>query len=82
MQCAIYKGSKKADSYLFVLQEDDFSSVPEPLLELLGVLEFVMTLELNEDRTLAQADPVQVMQLLETQGYFLQIPPTIESLLQ
>ena len=82
MQCAIYRGSKKANSYLFVVQEDDFSSVPETLLEMLGVLEFVMTLELSESRTLAQADPVQVMQLLETQGYFLQIPPPIESLLQ
>lgn len=82
MQCAIYKGSKKVNSYLFVMQEDDFSSVPQSLLDMLGVLEFVMLLELDESRRLAQANPVQVMQQLEAEGYFLQIPPRIESLLQ
>ena len=75
MHCAIYKGPKKADHYLYVEQEDNFERVPQTLLELLGSLELVMILELSPERRLAQADIQQVMQALQEQGYFLQIPP-------
>lgn len=80
MDCYIYKGRKKADSYLFVDTQDDFSRVPPQLLDLLGNLEFVMQIKLDASRTLAQADVGQVMNLLREQGYFLQIPPRIETL--
>ncbi|HEB98078.1 MAG TPA: YcgL domain-containing protein [Thiotrichales bacterium] len=75
MHCAVYKGHRKPDTYLFVEREDDFSRVPESLLEMLGRLELVMTLELTPDRTLAQADPEQVRQQLKEEGYYLQLPP-------
>ncbi len=75
MQCAVYKGHRKPDAYLFVEREDDFSRVPGSLLEMLGRLELVMTLELTPDRTLAQADPEQVRQQLKEEGYYLQLPP-------
>ena len=76
MQCAIYKSNKKADTYLYVQEEGNFSRVPQDLLRLLGRLDLVMTLELTPDRTLAWADPEQVRQQLETQGYYLQLPPS------
>jgi uncharacterized protein YcgL (UPF0745 family) len=77
MHCAIYKGPKKVDHYLYVEREDDFSRVPESLLKLLGELELVMTLELGPERTLAQVDVEQVRQSLREQGYFFQMPPPI-----
>lgn len=80
MQCAVYKGRKKRDTYLFVEHEDDFTRVPETLLNMLGELELVMTLDLTGRRRLAQVDPQQVMQLLQSQGYYLQLPPSIETL--
>lgn len=73
--CVIYKGKKKADTYLYVEREGDFSRVPEALLGMLGELSEVMALELTASRRLAQADVEQVMQLLVEQGYFLQLPP-------
>ena len=76
MQCAIYKSNKKADTYLYVQDAGNFSRVPQDLLRLLGRLDFVMTLELTPDRILARADPEQVRQQLETQGYYLQLPPS------
>ncbi len=82
MKCVIYKGSRKADTYLYIEHEDDFSSVPEALLNMLGRLERVMALELVAGRTLAQADPEQVRQLLREQGYYLQMPPPQERSLQ
>lgn len=75
MQCAIYRSKKKADTYLYVREEGNFSRVPRHLLNLLGQLDLVMTLELTPDRTLARAEPEQVRQQLKTQGYYLQLPP-------
>lgn len=74
MRCSIYKGRKKADTYLYVEREDDFSRVPEALLTLLGPLQHVMNLELTRGRSLAQADPEQVRRLLREQGYYIQLP--------
>ncbi len=75
MKCAIYKSRKRANTYLYVTAERDLSCVPKTLLDLLGRLEPVMTLELTPQRTLAQADPAAVCRQLQEQGYFLQLPP-------
>lgn len=75
MHCAIYKGPKKIDHYLYIQREDDFSRVPEALLNMLGKLELVMTLELGPGRTLAQVDIHQVKIALKEQGYYFQMPP-------
>lgn len=74
MKCAIYKSGKKTDCYLFVEQEDSFERVPETLLKMLGALEHVMTIDLDERKKLSQADPVEVKKLIIEQGYFLQMP--------
>lgn len=71
--CAIYRSRKKGGSYLYVKSPDDFSQVPEKLLEMLGKLELVMRLELRPEVTLAQADTQEVMRMLREKGYFLQL---------
>jgi hypothetical protein len=73
--CAIYKSAKKADSYLFVEREGDFSKVPDALMRLLGALQWVMNLDLTPERKLAQADVHKVMQHLRETGFYLQLPP-------
>jgi hypothetical protein len=75
MQCAIYKSSKKADTYLYIEHQSDFSRVPDALMQLMGEPEFVMSLELTPERNLAQADPDEVRKQLVDQGYYLQLPP-------
>jgi uncharacterized protein YcgL (UPF0745 family) len=83
MQCVVYKGSKKVDHYLYVEKENDFSRVPQTLLDMLGQLKLVIGLELSPERKLAQADVNEVMQQLSEQGYYFQMPPrTGEELLQ
>ncbi len=77
MHCAIYKGPKKTDHYLYVEKEDHFERVPEALRTLLGPLQLVMTLTLSAERPLAQTDVIQVMAALVEQGYFLQMPPPV-----
>jgi len=76
MQCVIYKGIKKQDSYLFLEREDDFSRLPEALIKMFGELEYVMTLELADGLQLARASVDEVRESLDSQGYYLQLPPT------
>lgn len=75
MKCVIYKGDRKAETYLYIERADDFSRVPERLLKMLGRLQWVMELDLSQGRQLAQADIEQVRTLLVEQGYYLQMPP-------
>ena len=80
MQCVVYKSLRQFDYYLFVKKDDGFSCLPEGLRQILGVLEKVIDLDLDEKRTLAQADVLEVIQQIEEKGYFLQMPPGSDSL--
>lgn len=71
----IYKGSRRAETYLYVPEENDFERVPAELLEAMGALELVMELELHEERQLARVDANDVMKSVSKVGYFLQMPP-------
>ena len=74
MKCFVYKSVKKADSYIYIDQKDDFEKVPHQLLQLFGKPEFALEFDLTEDRTLAAADAKQVIQYIHEQGYYLQMP--------
>jgi len=78
MLCFVYKSAKKSDTYLYVSQKDDFSTVPDALIQMLGRLEYVMELDLDTKEKLAQADIRQVRSQLRGQGFYLQLPPTTE----
>ena len=80
MHCAIYKGIKKPGDYLYVEKVDDFSRIPQTLLDMMGELKLVMNLELSPERKLAQTDVNKVMASLTEQGYYLQIPPQIHEI--
>lgn len=74
MKCFVYKSSKKADSYIYINQKDNFDNIPKQLLRIFGTPQFTLEFELTEDRKLSQAEAKQVMQNLSTQGYYLQMP--------
>jgi uncharacterized protein YcgL (UPF0745 family) len=76
MQCFIYKSLKKSELYLYIEKKDDFSKIPETLLNSFGRLEFVMDLELIADLKLAREDVNKVLASLKDKGFFVQIPPT------
>jgi len=75
MICHIYRSRHKADTYLYVPDKDDFAAVPEQLRKLVGELDYVMELELHDQRKLVQAEVTEVRRLLMDSGYFLQLPP-------
>lgn len=81
MLCSIYKSKKKEGAYLYISKKDDFSQVPTELMEMFGVPHFVMVIKL-EGRKLAQVDVNKVMDSIQEEGFFLQLPPPPENLLE
>ncbi len=79
MQCFIYKSLKKDYLYLYIVNKDDFSKVPEALLNSFGKMEFVMAIELSQERKLAREDAGKIMDSLKSQGFFVQLPPQRET---
>ena len=82
MLCAIYKSPRKDQTYLFVKTRDDFSSVPEPLMQTFGTPSLVTLTNLATKDKLAFADIATVKNNLNEQGYYLQLPPPKEDLLK
>lgn len=76
MNCNVYKSLKKDGMYLFVAEQQELDDLPEALMAQFGKAELVMALELTPERQLAQADSKRVIQCLEDQGYYLQLPPS------
>lgn len=76
VHCWIYRSDRKAETYLYLAQEDGKDVVPAGLRTVLEPLVFVMELELHAQRTLARADVTTVMEELRNRGFYLQMPPT------
>lgn len=71
----IYKGSRRAETYLYVAEENNFKDVPAELLQAMGKLALVMELDIDEQRKLARVEAKTVIKSVLKAGYFLQMPP-------
>lgn len=79
MKTFIYKSRKKDELYLYIIEKDDFSEIPESLFDAMGNEPiFVMELDLSEREQLAREDIAKVKTNLATQGYHVQMPPRPE----
>ncbi len=79
MQAYVYKSLRKADTYVFLSARDDFARLPDPVREQLGSLQFVLEVELSEQRKLARVDATTVREHLQSRGFHIQFPPTLAS---
>ena len=75
MKCSVLRSSLKDFTYIYLRSGHDFDDLPDELKQAFGKPEFVMNLELNPERKLAQEDIGQVLKNLSEQGYHLQLPP-------
>jgi uncharacterized protein YcgL (UPF0745 family) len=73
MLCHIYRSSRKLDTYLYLVDKDDFSIIPADLLRVFGPPEFSFSFDLTQERELAREDAAEVLDNLENQGYHLQL---------
>lgn len=78
MQCYVYKGRDREEHYLYLPEEFDVENpsekIPDALLSMLGELSLVVHFELTADRKLPNADPKQILQDIEQNGFYFQMP--------
>jgi len=77
VQCFIYKSNKKEELYVYLSKQDDFSDIPEAILQSIGQLAYVMTLEITPERKLAREKATDILNGIEEHGFFIQMPPTL-----
>ena len=75
MRCYVYKSRRRAETYLFLAQRDDFARVPEALRGNLGDLDFTFEFDLTPGRKLARGDGEAVRANLSNQGFHIPFPP-------
>lgn len=81
MIISIFKSSRKDEMYLYVEKSKGMKEVPDQLKEMFGTGSLAMTMLLKPDQKLARADTDTVIASIRSEGYYLQLPPKIESLL-
>ncbi|MFP4639343.1 MAG: YcgL domain-containing protein [Guyparkeria sp.] len=79
MQAHIFKSRRNPDMYLFVRAGQDLEELDPMVLDKLGTLEFVMELDLSDDRQLARTDTATVRHHIQTLGFHLQMPPAADN---
>ena len=75
MQCHVYRSSKRDETYVYLRERDAFGLLPDNIAATLGELQFVLEVALTPERKLSREDITKVLEILETQGYHLQMPP-------
>lgn len=75
---SVYGSGRHEDMYVFMPRDSDPGELPEPLRSRFGLPRHVMDLVLRPDTRLARADTAQVIEALEEQGFYLQMPPRVE----
>jgi uncharacterized protein YcgL (UPF0745 family) len=76
INCEIYKGTKKAEMYLYVPSDQGLKEVPEALLDSFGELSLVMKILLSSKKKLARVDVETVIEEIQNKGFYLQVPPS------
>jgi uncharacterized protein len=77
MHAYVYKSQRKDETYVYLREKDAFGLLPDAVLKPLGTLQFVLSVELTEGRTLARENIDVVRSNLRERGFHLQLPPTI-----
>ena len=80
--CSVYRSPKEEGMYLYVDKKNDLEPVPEALLKRFGKPELAMILVITPDKKLARADAERVLEMIKEQGFYLQIPPRPDELMQ
>ncbi len=78
-QVRVYRSSRRQEMYLFVDISEDLDRVPEALMRQFGRPVEVMELALDAERKLARADAQAVLEQIDSEGFYLQMPPALNS---
>jgi uncharacterized protein YcgL (UPF0745 family) len=71
----VYRSPRVENLYLFVDREEGMVRVPEELLTRFGEPEEALSLVLTPERRLARVQARTVLDAIELNGFYLQLPP-------
>lgn len=71
---SVFRSGKKDDTYIYVRRGQDWEALPEPLREVFGNPVHAMDLVLTPERKLARTTGKVVLDALEQQDFYLQMP--------
>ena len=74
VECAVYKSSKKDETYVFIPTTSELSELPNELLRVLGQPELVMTLNLTPEKKMARGTAAEILKSIDKQGFHIQLP--------
>ncbi|MFT5259983.1 MAG: hypothetical protein ACI9J2_001793 [Saprospiraceae bacterium] len=75
IDCQVFKSAKQPDTYLYLERKKQHSELPEGLLTLLGDINPILHFKLHPEKRLAQAKAIDVIQAIQENGFYLQMPP-------
>lgn len=83
MKCDIYRSERREGMYLYIQRSDQADShdpsplnrVPDALKQIFGHATWVMSIDIDAQRQLAQVSGAQVLKSIDEKGYFVQLPP-------
>jgi len=84
MQVTVYRSSVKEGLYIYLGFETPLNELPAPVMKQLGEPEKALEFDLTEARKLPNADAKEVLESIESQGFYIQMPPKtdVETLLK
>lgn len=71
--CFVYKSDKKENCYLYIKKENDFSALPETIINYFGAPIFVMKLPLILGKKYPAGSVDMLTNRLKEQGFFIQL---------
>ncbi len=82
MLCQVYRSPRRQEMYLYVEKTQGLVQVPAELLQRFGEPEPIMLVHLDGERQLARVDAAELVEKIEQQGFYLQMPPALAELLR
>ena len=73
--CSVFTNQRRDGMYLYVDKRAGLARVPEELLQRFGTPRHVLDMLLTPQRRLARVSADAVLDALDTQGFYLQLPP-------
>ena len=77
---SVFRSPRREGMYVYIPREGSPSDLPASLLEYFGQPVHALDLVLTPERKLARADIADVIAAIQAQGFFLQMPPSINAM--
>lgn len=76
---SVFRSSKKEDTYIYVRRGQAWEELPEPLRTVFGEPVHALDLILTPDRKLARTTGKAVLEAIDSQDFYLQMPEEPDS---